>query len=282
MLALLLLLLFPHVAIAAADSDTCKNEGTCSEDGDGYDVNESEMDDFMGTLGKPPPDLPEPPEWWSEEDKQLYREDQERFKSMYEESQQTGGDAKPKKPDSFRKYALDDDDLADYESVPPYESKVLVVKEGKGQSVIELGDVVSVHVKGWTQPSGEQIMDTREDQSRRPKGTNEYDTTKKGLMFEVGSKRMLKGWSVGLLGAKKGEVRRVFVTESSGEGFAGRKEGVARVTPKPKMTPPDALYEIEVLKINRKGNGYTKGIDEELEQERLLDSIIPQFLETQQ
>merc|ERR1719281_640352 len=80
---------------------------------------------------------------------------------------------------------------------------------------------------------------------------------------------------------KKREIRRVFVTESSGEGFAGRTSGKARKIQRPEVTPPDSLFEIEVLKIVRKGDGYVKGIDDQIEQERLLEDLLPMFMETQ-
>jgi len=261
------------------EEDTCEQEGKCNEAEE--DKLKLQLEDFMPE----PPEMKEPPAHWSEEDKELYRQDQAKFKRLYEEGQHLfsdpAPDRKPYDPENFRKLVLDEDDLADYESIPPYQSKVLVVKPGKGSKVIELGDVVTIHVKSWSQPSGLQVFDSREDHRTRPPGSGEYETQKKGILFEVGSKRIPKGWSVGILGAKKREIRRVFVTESSGEGFAGRTSGKARKIQRPEVTPPDSLFEIEVLKIVRKGDGYVKGIDDQLEEERLLEEILPMFMETQ-
>merc|ERR1719160_961476 len=211
---LLLGLFMLAVMLTGAGSNVCEQKGTCSEleedrcEQEGS-CNEAEEDKFQLEDFMPkPPAMPEPPAHWSQEDKELYRQDQEQYKRLYEEGQNLFNDPEPDRkaydPENFRKYVLDEDDLADFESIPPYKSKVLVVKAGKGSMVIELGDVVTIHVKSWSQPSGAQVFDSREDHRLRPPGSGEYETQKKGMMFEVGSKRIPKGWSVGILGAKRG------------------------------------------------------------------------------
>lgn len=106
------------------------------------------------------------------------------------------------------------------------ELKIETTKEGAGEGA-KNGDKVSVHYVG-TLENG-----TKFDSSRD-----------RGAPFEftLGEGYVIQGWEKGVLGMKKGEVRKLVIPPELGYGASGAGS----------MIPPNAVlhFEIELLGIN--------------------------------
>ena len=133
----------------------------------------------------------------------------------------------------------------EYETTPPPKEtpkerpKVTDLKVGTGR-VAEPGDMVTVHYKLYLD-GNKKVQDSRE--------------RKQPLRFLLGSAMMVKGWDMGLEGARVGGVRRIVVPPSLGYGSRGSEDG---------KIPPNATltFEVEVLKV------------EKVEDEPLLDPLL--------
>ncbi len=112
---------------------------------------------------------------------------------------------------------------------PPEGFKSEDVKEGTGREV-ERGDYVTVNYTG-TLTDG-KVFDTSKKPGRDP------------FEFLVGAGRVIKGWDYGLLGMKKGGVRKLTIPAVWAYGETGS----------PPTIPPNAtlIFEIELLKIEEK------------------------------
>ncbi|MBI2024447.1 FKBP-type peptidyl-prolyl cis-trans isomerase [Candidatus Giovannonibacteria bacterium] len=106
------------------------------------------------------------------------------------------------------------------------ELKIETVKEGTGLAV-KNGDKVSVHYVGT-------LADGKKFDSSRDKNTP-FD-------FTVGSGYVIKGWDQGLLGMKKGEIRKLTIPPELGYG--------SREIPGAIPANSILFFEVELLKIN--------------------------------
>ncbi|OGH11620.1 MAG: peptidylprolyl isomerase [Candidatus Levybacteria bacterium RIFCSPLOWO2_01_FULL_36_13] len=106
------------------------------------------------------------------------------------------------------------------------ELKIEDIKEGQGVSVKE-GDIVEVNYTG-TLTNG-----TKFDSS--------YDRNET-FQFNVGAGQVIQGWEKGLVGMKKGGIRKLTIPSSLAYG----EQGV------PGAIPPNSplIFEIELVSIN--------------------------------
>ncbi len=98
-------------------------------------------------------------------------------------------------------------------------------KEGTGPES-KNGDTLSVHYTGY-------LADGTKFDSSRDRGTP--------FEFVLGSGQVIKGWDLGMLGMKKGEVRKLIIPAKYGYGEAGF----------PGVIPGNATlaFEVELLEI---------------------------------
>lgn len=102
-----------------------------------------------------------------------------------------------------------------------------VMKEGSGPESVT-GDTVSVHYTGYLEDG--TVFDSSVD-----RGTP--------FEFTLGEGRVIKGWEIGVLGMKVGEVRRLVIPAEYGYGAYGV----------PGVIPANATlaFEVEVLAITK-------------------------------
>jgi len=103
----------------------------------------------------------------------------------------------------------------------------LIVGNG---AVAGLDSVVAIHVTGWLNDNGQ----------KRSKFISSYDR-EKPVVFKVGTERVMKAWSMGVLGMQAGGKRRLFVPPDLGYG----EKSVG------KIVPPNAelIFDIELLEV---------------------------------
>jgi FKBP-type peptidyl-prolyl cis-trans isomerase len=101
-----------------------------------------------------------------------------------------------------------------------------IVKQGSGPE-IKTGEVAVVHYVG-TLENGTKF------DSSRDRGTP--------FSFTLGEGKVIKGWEVGVLGMKVGEIRKLTIQPEYGYGAAGAGG----------VIPPNAVlvFEVELLDIN--------------------------------
>ncbi len=102
--------------------------------------------------------------------------------------------------------------------------KIEILEEGEGQEV-EKGDKISAHYVGWLKDG------TEFDSSRH----------KKPISFIVGQGRVIEGWERGILGMKRGEIRKLTI----GPDLAYGEKGIEDVIPQ----NATLIFEIELLEI---------------------------------
>ncbi|CAN5168932.1 hypothetical protein BH09MYX1_BH09MYX1_29390 [soil metagenome] len=109
--------------------------------------------------------------------------------------------------------------------LPPGPKELMIedVKVGSGDRAVKAGDKISVHYTGT-------LMNGRKFDSSRDSG--------KPFEFTVGQ-GVIKGWSEGVVGMKKGGQRKLTIPSELGYGKAGSGETI----------PPDAglKFDIELL-----------------------------------
>ncbi len=105
--------------------------------------------------------------------------------------------------------------------------KYEILKAGTGQEA-KNGDEVLVHYIGTLEDG------TKFDSSR---------DKNKPFSFVLGQGRVIKGWDLGVLGMKVGEIRRLIIPASLGYGEQGAGGGVI---------PPNAtlIFEVELLGVS--------------------------------
>lgn len=105
------------------------------------------------------------------------------------------------------------------------ETKTL--EEGSGDRVVKAGDNISVHYRGWLASDG-TVFDTSLNRGEP------FD-------FSVGS-GVIEGWSLGVVGMKVGEVRRLKIPSDLGygEGGAGGVIGANA----------DLIFDVELISYN--------------------------------
>jgi len=103
-----------------------------------------------------------------------------------------------------------------------------ILEEGTGEEA-QNGDSLKVHYTG-----------TLEDGTKFDSSLDRGDP----FVFTLGVGQVIKGWDLGLLGAKVGDKRRLTIPADLGYGETGAAEG---------KIPPGAtlIFEIEVLEINK-------------------------------
>ena len=103
----------------------------------------------------------------------------------------------------------------------------LIVGNG---AVAGLDSVVAIHVTGWLNDNGQ----------KGSKFISSYDRGKT-VVFKVGTERVMKAWSMGVLGMQAGGKRRLFVPPDLGYG----EKSVG------KIVPPNAelIFDIELLEV---------------------------------
>ncbi len=103
-----------------------------------------------------------------------------------------------------------------------------ILEEGTGEEA-QNGDSLKVHYTG-----------TLEDGTKFDSSLDRGDP----FVFTLGVGQVIKGWDLGLLGAKVGDKRRLTIPADLGYGETGAAEG---------KIPPGAtlIFEIEILEINK-------------------------------
>jgi FKBP-type peptidyl-prolyl cis-trans isomerase len=101
-----------------------------------------------------------------------------------------------------------------------------ILKEGSG-SEIKNGEKATVHYVGT-------LEDGTKFDSSRDRGTP--------FSFTLGAGKVIKGWDLGVLGMKVGELRKLTIQSEYGYGSAGAGG----------IIPPNAvlIFEVELLQIN--------------------------------
>ncbi len=105
------------------------------------------------------------------------------------------------------------------------ETKTL--EEGSGDLVVKSGDTISVHYRGWLAKDG-TVFDT---------SLNRGET----FEFSVGS-GVIEGWSLGVVGMKVGEVRRLKIPSNLGYGESGAGGAIG--------ANEDLIFDVELISIN--------------------------------
>ena len=108
------------------------------------------------------------------------------------------------------------------------ELQIEILKQGTGEEV-KSGDNIAVHYTG-----------TLED------GTKFDSSLDRGnpFVFTLGIGQVIKGWDMGVLGMKVGEIRKLMIPSELGYGETGTPGG---------PIPPNAtlIFEVELLGINK-------------------------------
>lgn len=106
------------------------------------------------------------------------------------------------------------------------ELRAEILREGTGEGA-KNGDKVSVHYVG-----------VLED------GTKFDSSLDRGqpFVFTLGAGQVIRGWDLGVVGMKVGEIRRLFIPSEFGYGERGAGDSI----------PPNAnlIFEVELLEIN--------------------------------
>lgn len=105
--------------------------------------------------------------------------------------------------------------------------KTKVIKAGNGEQIVSGSDFVKLHYLGRLKNG--QIFDSSYKR-------------KKPTRFSMQSITVIKGWKVGIIGMREGEVRRLIVPPELAFGEAGKGD---RVPPNSTVT-----FDIKLLKIN--------------------------------
>lgn len=101
-------------------------------------------------------------------------------------------------------------------------------EEGSGEEVVKEGDNISVHYRGWLASDG-TVFDT---------SLNRGET----FSFNVGS-GVIEGWSLGVVGMKVGEVRRLKIPSNLGYGESGAGDVIG--------ANADLIFDVELVSINK-------------------------------
>ncbi len=104
--------------------------------------------------------------------------------------------------------------------------KIDEIKPGTGE-FIENGDKIKVHYVGKLKGSDEPF------DSSRKRGTP--------FEFELGTPRIIKGWNIGLQGAKVGEIRKLTIPPHLGYGERGAGGRI----------PPNSTLEFEIEVVSK-------------------------------
>mmetsp|Transcript_11398 Transcript_11398/g.18566 ORF Transcript_11398/g.18566 Transcript_11398/m.18566 type:complete len:148 (-) Transcript_11398:862-1305(-) len=114
--------------------------------------------------------------------------------------------------------------------VPGCMTVYTVKQEGSGETV-EKGNTVTVHATGVVKESSYKFWSTK-------------DPGQKPFQFQAGVGSVIKGWDMGCLGMKKGEIRALEIPFDEGYGAGG--------FPAWKIPPHATLqFEIEILDIQK-------------------------------
>ena len=102
--------------------------------------------------------------------------------------------------------------------------KIERLRDGRGLGANK-GDTVTVHYDGW-------LTNGAKFDSSRDRG--------EPFSFQLGAGRVIRGWDEGLLGMKRGDIRRLTIPPSMGYGM--RRTG---------SIPPNStlIFEVEMLGI---------------------------------
>lgn len=114
------------------------------------------------------------------------------------------------------------------ENIAELETEILLEANVESEDIVEEGDEIFVHYRGWLAADGEKF-----DES--------FSRGDEGYKFTVGI-GVIDGWSEGVVGMKIGEVRRLFIPSDLGYGEIG-SGGVI---------PPNAdlIFDVELIKFN--------------------------------
>ncbi|GBG30803.1 Peptidyl-prolyl cis-trans isomerase [Hondaea fermentalgiana] len=116
------------------------------------------------------------------------------------------------------------------EKVENCETLYEIVQEGEGDATVVKASTVTVHAKGVVKENDYKFWSTR-DPGQQP------------FTYQAGIGGVIKGWDMGCLGMKKGEIRKLEIPSHEGYGDSG--------FPAWKIPPKATLvFEIEVLKIH--------------------------------
>lgn len=106
------------------------------------------------------------------------------------------------------------------------EVKIVVLKQGEGDTGVENGDAVVVNYEGRFEDG--KVFDSSYDRGQ-PFG------------FTVGLRQVIEGWDKGLLGMKIGEKRQLTIPSE----FAYGETGQGPIPPNTTL-----IFDVELLKIN--------------------------------
>lgn len=109
--------------------------------------------------------------------------------------------------------------------------KIEVLKRGSGDNAAIVGDIVFAHYVG-------KLEDGTVFDSSRERG--------EPLGFGLGEGRVIRGWDLGLVGMKVGEIRRLTIASELAYGENGTLDG---------SIPPNAtlIFEVELIAIAERG-----------------------------
>lgn len=109
------------------------------------------------------------------------------------------------------------------DSIKKLEHKTM--REGSSDRLVQKGDEIVVNYKGWISKTG-LVFDQSIEEGNNP------------FTFTVGS-GVITGWSEGVIGMKKGEIRRLYIPSAKGYGKEGSGTDI----------PPNAdlIFDVELL-----------------------------------
>jgi len=116
---------------------------------------------------------------------------------------------------------------SNFQDIEFNELQAEIIKQGTGEE-IKNGDNATVHYAGVLQDGAK--FDSSLDRGQP-------------FVFTLGAGQVIKGWDLGIVGMKVGEIRRLYIPSDFGYGETGTPGG---------PIPPNAnlVFEVELLSIN--------------------------------
>lgn len=94
----------------------------------------------------------------------------------------------------------------------------------------EVGKIAVVHLIGWVDDNGHKGLEFLNSRDRETP-----------ISFKVGTKKVMQGWNIGVIGMKVGGKRRLMIPSKLGYG----RKGVENIVP----SNADLIFEVELFEV---------------------------------